>query len=382
MRKKTACTVAAGEVAADGARMPRTVLIALCGQSPAVVTETVWCLAREKPSAIPDVVEVITTAEGNACIQRDLLDSGAWERLRKTLRVPPRGLRFGATSSIHITACADGTRDASDIAAGDDSAEFADLALRILRGYTEDSSTRVVFSIAGGRKSMSAIGALCMALLGREGDRLCHVLVNDPFDKRLDPPFVFPVPGKKYRHNDKAVIQKPNLTLYDIPFPRCRNLFAEQLQRLPECFAEFVAAANRSADAATAARIELEPGAPRPECRVNGKPVHLGFSEFVLFWFLCRRCVLGEPPVGGYKELHAAMLQFWQAVPDVAVREKQNRVTEYRRIEKDPNAVIKIVASLKQKLVEADAPLSCLPAREKGRYGVAVPPSHIAIIGE
>ena len=42
-------------------RPPHTVLIALCGLSPAVITETVWALAHESPAILPDRVIVLTT---------------------------------------------------------------------------------------------------------------------------------------------------------------------------------------------------------------------------------------------------------------------------------------------------------------------------------
>ena len=44
----------------------KTVLLATTGMSPAVLTETVWALAREKPAVVPDEVYVVTTVSGAA----------------------------------------------------------------------------------------------------------------------------------------------------------------------------------------------------------------------------------------------------------------------------------------------------------------------------
>ena len=40
---------------------PQVVLLAVTGMTPAVLTETVWALARQDPPVIPDRVVVVTT---------------------------------------------------------------------------------------------------------------------------------------------------------------------------------------------------------------------------------------------------------------------------------------------------------------------------------
>jgi CRISPR-associated protein NE0113 (Cas_NE0113) len=55
----------------DPARFPRRVLLALCGLSPQVVTETLYALAvEEAPPFLPTRIEILTTEEGR---QRALL---------------------------------------------------------------------------------------------------------------------------------------------------------------------------------------------------------------------------------------------------------------------------------------------------------------------
>ena len=48
------------------------ILLAVTGMSPAVLTETVWALAKETPPVIPDRVVVITTTQGRAAIEQNL----------------------------------------------------------------------------------------------------------------------------------------------------------------------------------------------------------------------------------------------------------------------------------------------------------------------
>jgi CRISPR-associated protein (TIGR02584 family) len=85
-----------------------------------------------------------------------------------------------ATDHVRLLPTSDGSADLQDIVTSEDSLSAADFIMRSLRKITEDPTTRVIASIAGGRKTMAAILASCMVLLGRSQDRLCHVLVNPP----------------------------------------------------------------------------------------------------------------------------------------------------------------------------------------------------------
>src|SRR5687768_9277518 len=70
-----------------------TVLLAVTGLSPAIVTETVWALAKEKPRVLPTRVVFITTDNGAAKIREQrhtpLPAFGrqtAWQALRTALK--------------------------------------------------------------------------------------------------------------------------------------------------------------------------------------------------------------------------------------------------------------------------------------------------------
>ena len=62
--------------------------------SPAILTETVWALAREQPTLIPDRVVAITTIAGRQAIERELLQPSptggipVWEELRRQVLGP------------------------------------------------------------------------------------------------------------------------------------------------------------------------------------------------------------------------------------------------------------------------------------------------------
>ena len=134
----------------------------------------------------------------------------------------PATRRRCASDSIRVLG--DGKSDFGDIATPAQNDAAADFILKVLRQYTEDPGSRVIASIAGGRKSMSALMISCMSLLGRTQDRVCHVLVNEPYEQQMDPPFLFPegggrhvLDGKTYRSENARPV------LSDIPFVRVRG---------------------------------------------------------------------------------------------------------------------------------------------------------------
>ncbi len=211
--------------------MPQTkILVAAVGMSPAVLTETIWALAHEKTPWIPNRVVAITTTEGRDRLRESLFGKNSeWESLQKTLNATEGQLRFGDSDSIRIIG--DGQNDLSDISTGAENSAAADFILRVLREYTEDPNTEMVVSIAGGRKTMSALMLSCMTLLGREQDRVCHVLANDDYIF-ANKGFLFP--------RTKTEEKEAQIQLSDIPFVRIRGLYAQKLGEAPGSYSALV----------------------------------------------------------------------------------------------------------------------------------------------
>ena len=60
----------------------------------------------------------------------------------------------------------------------------------------EDNGTELHVSIAGGRKTMSALLFSCMSLLGREQDKVYHELLLPALEGGVTPTFYYPKRGK------------------------------------------------------------------------------------------------------------------------------------------------------------------------------------------
>lgn len=277
--------------------------MAVLGISPAILTETIWALAHEAEPFIPERVVALTTTTGRACIQRALFDSGGWDRLIRALEkkgLPAKGrLRFGAAGDhIRLFPRADGRGDLEDIVTAEESMTAADFILRALREYTENPDSRIVASLAGGRKTMGALLTSCMTLLGRTQDRLVHVLINSPYDSpKLQPPFLFPEKGLKHRDpsSDKLVPSpSAEIELTEIPFVRMRGWYEREYRKAP---ASFMAMVRRFQDLAPEAANypELVIDMPKGRVVIGDRVLALSPSEMAILCVIAERWKAGIP---------------------------------------------------------------------------------------
>ena len=220
------------------------VLLAVTGLSPAVVTETLWALAHEKPRVLPRRVEFLTTATGARRIGEMLFSPAAafdgktaWQALREALKA--RADELIATPPVVIGRAdpATGTLvPLDDIATPQDNEAAAARILEAVRAVVENPDTRLVASIAGGRKTMGALLHAAVSLVGRESDRLTHVLVTPPYETL--PGFFFPGqpgPDPANREGRAFPARQAEVRLADVPFVPLRNRF-EDLRDMPGSF--------------------------------------------------------------------------------------------------------------------------------------------------
>jgi CRISPR-associated protein (TIGR02584 family) len=270
------------------------VLLAVTGMSPAVLTETVWGLARERPAVIPSRVVVLTTLAGRQAIERELFSTvepnaeTVWEQLRRAVLGPnareDSRLILDPPRIISAPNRGAGRTDGlEDIRKREDNSAAADFILEEVRRIVENPDTRLIASLAGGRKTMGALLYAAMTLLGRETDRLTHVLVNEPFeDARLQPRFFFPtdkpvlhrLPGGAGSEPGEFSSSNARIELADVPFVPLRNRFTD-LAELPGSFHALVNRYSRQlrADAARRVRVEIR----HADCQliVDGQPLRM-----------------------------------------------------------------------------------------------------------
>lgn len=366
-----------------------TILLAVTGMSPAVLTETVYALANENPKVIPDRVIVITTSQGKKRLEEELMtinpDYGnktVWDSLRieilgeqksKTDKLILDEIRVITRKDTTI-GCA---KELEDIKTPGDNEATADFILEEVRRITENPDTRLIASLAGGRKTMSALIYAAMSLLGRKHDRLTHVLVNEPFeDTSLKPRFYFPSTTVAHHQDRTGKVyagKDAKLWLADVPFVRLRELFPKQLGRMPGSFNRLVEMYSR--------QIEEMSGPPtvsinksEPIIKINDVPVKLSPREYLLYRFLLERCRNKQLPYDKQENAIDDLKQWIDILKDQIPMESP----VYKGINSFSNIVAedirKILHDIKQKFIHENL----IPKYERfilpqrGRFGIEV----------
>ncbi|MBW1910795.1 MAG: TIGR02584 family CRISPR-associated protein, partial [Deltaproteobacteria bacterium] len=171
----------------------KNILLAVTGLSPQVITETLYALHQNNRKV--DAIHVITTRDGKERIYADLLGgkSGHYFRYLEEYGIEPSSIDFGH-SNIHVIIDGHGN-EIPDISNESDNEHLLRKCLELTFHFTSDPENCVLFSVAGGRKTMSSCLTLAAQMYGRNQDRLYHVLVSPEFESSRD----FYYPPKKSR---------------------------------------------------------------------------------------------------------------------------------------------------------------------------------------
>ena len=231
-------------------------LLAVVGITPAILTETVWALAQGKrriPPVIPDDVVAITTRRGAQTITEQLLtayeDFGGltvWQALRRALL--GSGAHADSRLTLHVrqigspNPATGQTEFLEDIRTEEQNLAAADFILQQVREQTVADDRRLIASLAGGRKTMSALLHAAFTHLARPQDRLTHVLVDEPFDGGLQPLFFYPTqPVQKLVSRDKKTFlaREARIELAEVPFAPLRVRFPD-IAEIPTHFRTLV----------------------------------------------------------------------------------------------------------------------------------------------
>lgn len=333
--------------------MPKDVLVAVVGESPAVVTETLWAAAfgpdrdPDQPFAPAEIHLVVTARAKRAVDDRLLGPDGGLDRYRK--------IWAPNTPTPNLVAIQLGGNAIDDVTTKAESEALGDTLVALLARLTSDPETRVYASMAGGRKTMGACTSLVISCLGRVQDRLSHVLLEEPDFERCDD-FWFPLPADRFpdpedrlvgfvdpfgrmRTLDSAVAAE-KLRLCDLPFPRLRYLVSEaELARLVGL--GFTGIAEGLDEAARPLNCTLDASARTLQVGARA-PHRLDHLQFAFVWTLARAAAeqwRGAGPAGHGPE-HAGWLSVvdWTDPDSPAITEFVRIYAHSRRPADDPKA--------------------------------------------
>ena len=186
----------------------KKVLIALCGKNPQIITETLYALFIRR--RFPERLVILTTEAGRALCHDTLLhpEYGKLRALMESFQIhcPPilcdEDILTPVSSAEHAI---------TDIHTEEDSRCFLDLCLKTVFALSQDADSELIFSIAGGRKTMSAALVLAAQCYARPQDAMFHVLV--PQELEANQAFFYPAGNER----------EDSITLTPVPFFRMRE---------------------------------------------------------------------------------------------------------------------------------------------------------------
>lgn len=224
------------------------VLILTVGETPQIVTETVYALATGASFWLPGRIILATTERGAGVFNHGdaraggvpLLGAGGkLAELMALLGADPAAVKVQTLLAAHP----DG-RHFPDVRSETEVFGFADTLLAAVRETTSDPEAELHLSLAGGRKTMSAIACQIMSLCGRRQDVLSHVLVEPiEFEHRRD--FWWPSDGEG------------RVLLHEVPYFRIRA-WLEDRDLFPAVETSYAQAVARANDALVADKLVID----------------------------------------------------------------------------------------------------------------------------
>ncbi|WP_194745343.1 CRISPR-associated ring nuclease Csm6 [Thermaurantiacus tibetensis] len=197
---------------------PKT-LIFTTGETPQVVTETLWALSHRDPPWLPDRILLATTARGAEVYRNGRSDArgvlppllGAGGRLAELWRqlAPGRPL---PEPKVLVPEGPHGPIE--DLRTEAEVEAFAETLLKAVAGVTAGQEGELHLSLAGGRKTMSFLAGQVLSLLARPQDVLSHVLI-EPASLEFRPDFWWPGDGSPGSEDAQV-------GLHQVPFLRAR----------------------------------------------------------------------------------------------------------------------------------------------------------------
>jgi CRISPR-associated protein (TIGR02584 family) len=208
----------------------KNILLFSTGLSPQVVTESIYYHTQiRKPSLTIDAIHIITDAKCKSLVIKELLpDNNGWlHKLADDYQIDPIEVAL-PLENIHLLKDNSGNPLMDLLTAAENQAAVKTV-FNLIRDLTSGDQTRLIASVAGGRKTMSVIVGQAMQFYAREQDLLTHVIVEDCIIGAKD--FFYPTPiSQKMKIKGKIVdYHDVKINLDEIPFIRLRPILGNFL---------------------------------------------------------------------------------------------------------------------------------------------------------
>ena len=268
----------------------KTILLAVLGRSPQIVTETLFYLTQIRRETV-DEIQILTTQAGREEFVNKLTDNGRGYFYRFCQEYGLNAIDLNLRPPTILTD--QEGKELLDIRTNSENEAAANQIIEKIRELTSPADTRLFCSMAGGRKTMGVYASFAMQFFGRPQDRLFHVLVWPPeLEGASD--FYFPPKAKGewvyHRGNNELKIDASSIRidLAEIPFIRLRGIIGGKIN-LDLPFDQLVHLAQRLLNESEKPTMILEPARRQVLLKFpNGQTiaVHLRPREIAVLAYL------------------------------------------------------------------------------------------------
>lgn len=212
----------------------KNILLAVVGLTPQVITETLYALHQQGRRV--DAIHIITTRQGKERINAHLLSpkDGRYYQYLREYGIDHHDIDFGF-DNVHTVKDRHGI-EIDDIEGEEENEWLLSCCLEWAFRLTRNPNNAVFFSIAGGRKTMSACLMVAAQFYARPQDRVFHVLVTPEFESSRD--FYYPPkissPVELRDKNGEAYTKETKyaeINLIHIPFVSIRDQLTDDMLR-------------------------------------------------------------------------------------------------------------------------------------------------------
>lgn len=259
----------------------RNVFLFVSGRTPQILTETLFFfLVQHKPPVRPHEIHVLTTSEGRELIRTQLLATGGGQfySFCQEYGLDPASVRFSART-VEVLRDERGS-PLADIRTNADNRAAADQIVAKVKELTSDPHTRLLASLAGGRKTMGLYLGFALQFYGRPQDRLTHVLVNPP-ELENNPQFFYPSARRSGLQGAATV------TVAEVPLVLLGHKLPVLRERTDLQFAALVAQSQREVDLLTTP-LPLTIDRLGRQLKVGDTVIRLSGLEFALYCLTAR----------------------------------------------------------------------------------------------
>jgi CRISPR-associated protein (TIGR02584 family) len=157
------------------------------GTSPAVLSECLYYYysAHYGHKRAFSEIKVLTTTSGRDLLVSTILNSGILHKLEKALSFETGRIPFSEADIVVFEDLKSGSQ-LHDVRTSSDNEAVAHLINLWVKHFTDDDSIRLTATVAGGRKTQSALMTSAFQLYGRTQDELIHIMVPDTLMAKRD----------------------------------------------------------------------------------------------------------------------------------------------------------------------------------------------------